>query len=228
MSAIVDKRIHPTALERLSGYDKTFLFETEGITYDAIACHPDIFFCAGGDSLIVAPNCPSGFRITLKEHGIVFREGKMPVGKLYPETACYNALVTDKYLIHNTDVTDSAVLTASGSRVRIHVKQAYTRCNLIHIGKDYFITSDRGIEKALREKNLNVLFIHPEPISLPGFSHGFFGGCCGLKGDKLFIHGGLHHIPEAETVRAYIHRAGAEVIELHDGPLSDIGSIVFV
>lgn len=228
MLAIVDRRICIEAMNMLSLNFEVLLFGTENITYDAIACHPDIFFCMAGKEIIVAPNCPSYFPAMLKEHGINFLTGEMPVGPEYPQTARYNAMITAKYLVHNTAVTDKTILNTSGLRSRIHVNQAYTRCNLIHIGNDYFITSDRGIENVLKRQNLDVLFINPEGISLPGFSHGFFGGCCGFTVNQLFVNGNLDYLAEAETTRNFIHRAGAVVIELHNGPLLDIGSIMFV
>ena len=73
-----------------------------------------------------------------------------------------------------------------------------------------------------------MLLISPHGILLEGFPHGFFGGCCGIWKDKVFINGSLDHFPEGEKVRQYLKDLGYEVVELYDGPLTDAGSILFV
>jgi len=108
------------------------------------------------------------------------------------------------------------------------INQAYTRCNLIALDEGHYITSDHGIEKVLKNRNLEVLFVSPEGIILPGFANGFFGGCCGILDDKLFTTGSLHCYPEGEKVRQFSQEAGFRVIELYDGPLFDGGGIIFI
>jgi hypothetical protein len=76
--------------------------------------------------------------------------------------------------------------------------------------------------------HLNILYVAPAGIKLEGFPHGFFGGCCGVWEDKVFLNGSLLHYPEGEKVRQYLKDLGYGIVELSDGPLLDVGSILFV
>ena len=89
-----------------------------------------------------------------------------------------------------------------------------------------FITSDVGIFKQLKKNNLDVLFVEPKGIILKGFKNGFFGGCCGVENNRVFIAGSLSYFPEGGKINKFLD--GFEIIELYDGPLLDVGSIFFV
>jgi hypothetical protein len=73
-----------------------------------------------------------------------------------------------------------------------------------------------------------IVPVSAENILLPGFPHGFFGGCCGVLEDKVFINGSLDQFPEVEKVRQYLEDLGYGIVELAEGPLVDVGSILFV
>lgn len=222
MKILADKRIPDQAKINLEKFGEVIFLETRGITYPAISGHPDIFFCKTRDRLVCAPNAPKIIIDNLYSK----IAGKYSVGEKYPETAFYNAVVTDKYLIHNQRYTDSVLKEKCRQLDFIQVTQAYTRCNLIALNNDRFITSDKGIEKALANLNLEVLFVNPQGISLPGFDHGFFGGTCGLRRDQIFFVGSLDHVADGEKIRKYL--SNYDIIELYDGPLYDGGSIIFL
>ncbi len=110
----------------------------------------------------------------------------------------------------------------------IHLNQGYSRCNLLPLKNNHFITSDEGIKRVLQNYNLNVLQVSPEDIQLPGFKHGFFGGTCGVLGNSIFILGSLKNYKDGGKVETYLHSLNYEIIELFDGPLYDGGSILFL
>jgi len=112
-------------------------------------------------------------------------------------------------------------------KTAIHVNQAYTRCNLLPLKNNNFITSDKGIYSALTAYNLNVLYVNPKSILLPGFKNGFFGGACGTYKDQFFVIGSLASFMESEKVRILLHDLGYQIVELYDGQLYDGGSLVF-
>ncbi len=226
MLILADKRIPEKAKNSLIKYGEVLFLETKGITYPAISGHPDIFFCQTGTDLVVAPNAPKNIKKQLLINRTHFIEGTQNVGINYPETARYNAVITDSILIHNLKYTNAAINVNCKSLRHIHVNQAYTRCNLIALENRRFITSDIGIEKVLSGSGLEVLFVHPEGIILPGFDHGFIGGCCGVYEDKIFFIGSLNHFPEGDKIRSFVK--GFEIIELYDGPLFDGGSIIII
>jgi hypothetical protein len=239
MLIVVDHKLSEEAKERLSDYGELMELETTGITYPAISGHPDIFFCQGPDKLIVAPNLPERYFGILNDHGIEYITGEFPVGKEYPASACYNAVATHKYLIHNFRHTDFMITRTFEDLEPIHVDQGYCRCNLLPLKDDHFITSDQGILKVLKglqpkgtpaqrdssPKGLQPLGLQPSGILLEGFPHGFFGGCCGVWKDKVFVNGSLKFYNEGEKVRNFLETLYYEIIELTPGQLIDCGSI---
>lgn len=228
MRIIVDHRIPGEAKQKLSLYGELMELKTEGITYPAISGHPDIFFCQGQEKLVVAPNLPGVFDGKLIRDDIPVIRGELAVGKKYPETARYNAVVTDTYIIHNFHHTDRMITRTFEDRIPVHVDQGYCRCSLLALKDDHFITSDEGIYKVLKHHTKDVLKVTTQGILLEGFKHGFFGGCCGVCEEKVFINGSLKYYDDGERVKGFLQRLGYEIIELYDGPLVDGGGILFV
>ena len=228
MLILCDRRIPAAARRRLEQYGELLNFYTKGITYDAISCHPDIFFCPTPSGLIVAPNLPRRYQEILQFKGIVWQSGKQPVGGQYPQTAHYNCLFTEKHLVHNLACTDDAIMKNVKGHALIHCAQGYTRCNLVHLTENSFVTSDRGIETVLKKSGADILYADPSAILLPGAKHGFFGGACGRYRNKLFLCGGIKHLPQQELLLGKLENLGIEIIELYPGPLFDGGGILFM
>jgi hypothetical protein len=225
---LIDSRAPEQAKDALSRYGEMIEFHTQGIVYEAISGHPDIFFCSLGRSLVAAPNLPLLYQETLREKGVDFQPGRLPVGNTYPSTARYNAVITEDFLIHRLDITDGMICEIAGEREKIPVTQGYCRCSTLPLNNRNFISSDKGIFHALEEKGLNILLVENKKISLPGFACGFFGGSCGIDNERVFILGSLKHFPGGDRVRDFIEKSGHEIIELIDAPLFDCGSILFV
>ena len=144
---IADSRMPEEAKKNLKKLgDVLFLNPTE-TTYKSISAHPDIFFFQTKDGLIYAPNAPKRIIKELKKRKIKLTEGKKEVGKKYPETVPYNAVCIGDTLIHNLKHTDSTILSLYENH--IHVNQGYTRCNLVALNENAFITSDEGIFNAV-------------------------------------------------------------------------------
>jgi hypothetical protein len=213
---------------KLSAFGEIVEFVSEGITYDAISGHPDIFFCPTPAGLIVAPNLPGKYLEILKQHEIQYVFGQSNVGYKYPESALYNSLVTGRFIIQNNVISDNSICKQNPDLEIINVKQGYVRCNLLALPNNTFITSDHGIEKELQSKNLEVLFVDPACVKLEGFDHGFFGGACGLSRDKLFLCGSLSYFKENEVIEEFVSAAGLKIIELYEGPPVDVGTMIFL
>jgi len=226
MLIIADRSIPEEALASLSGHGEVLPFSTQGITYPAISGHPDIFFCPVPGGLVVSPGLDSNILHKLEEHHIHYVMGKKTPGSRYPGSTSFNAVVTDTHLIHNLKNTDEAILGMTQALEPIRVRQGYTRCNLLPLRNDHFITSDKGIYDALLQHRMDVLYVDPGKIILEGYPHGFFGGCCGISGDHVFIIGTLRYFGSGREVSGYLDDLGYSIVELYDGPLVDGGSII--
>jgi len=226
MLVIIDDKLSPEAKEKLASYGDLMELKTEGITYPAISGHPDIFFCQAPGKLIVAPNLPKHYFDQLAAHKIDFITGELPVGAEYPASARYNAVATEKYLIHNFRHTDFMITRTLEDLHPVHVDQGYCRCNLLPLKDDHFITTDGGILKGLQPLGLQPLGLQPFGILLEGFPNGFFGGCCGVWEDKVFINGSLRMYGDGKKTEDFLKNLGYQIIQLYDGPLIDIGGIL--
>lgn len=228
MLIFIDERSPEPSKKKLSQFGKVVGFITENITYQAISGHPDIFMFQDKDCLIVAPNIPIYYKEILKEYNKKFLEGQKSIGISYPESARYNAVSTHNLLIHNLEITDVVILKHLANHKKIHINQGYSRCNLIALNAENFISSDVGIQNALIRNGLNCHFVCPDTISLPGYPHGFFGGCFGIYRDNFFLNGNLKFLPENKKIREFIEAQNIKIIELHDGPLFDGGGVFFI
>lgn len=228
MKIIVNRDIPEQALANLRQLGQVIIISSDEITYPAISGHPDVFFCQVNSIIIAAPNVPKEIISQFNSSNIDFIEGNTIVGKSYPDTAHYNAVVTDNYLIHKLDITDGRILDYCTNKVKIDVKQAYTRCNLLPLKNDSFITSDRGIYKTLKSNNLKCLFVDPQQILLPGFNNGFLGGVCGVVDNQIYIIGSLSKIKDGKKIQEFLTSRSYKIIELYLGSLFDGGSIFFI
>lgn len=222
---ISDKRLPLPAKNALKTTGNLYSLQTESIVYKSISGHPDIFICQGDEGLVIAPGLPDDLLKLLKNAGIMLFKGSGNPGKVYPETARFNAVVTPDFIIHNLKITEKSIFDAFPGRKHLHVNQGYTRCNLLPLDKDHFITSDKGIEKVLFAEGMQVLFVDPSPIRLKGQKFGFFGGCCGKCNDEILIAGSLRYHPQGNEIKEFITVSGFSIKELYDGPLVDVGGI---
>jgi hypothetical protein len=239
MLIITDRRIPEPAKQSLTKFGEVVEFHSEGITYDAISGHPDIFFCQTPAGLIVAPNTPEHFIELLQKFNLQFTFGSSFVGASYPDSARYNALITEKYLFHHLSTTDPEILahcsrssaTSIGAdieKLKINLNQGYTNCNLQYLGNNAFLTTDKGIWNKLTTIGLKTTLVSPSGILLPGMKYGFIGGCCGLINQTLFFLGKLQYHQEGELIRLAAEEQGLNITELYDGPLFDGGGILFI
>jgi hypothetical protein len=228
MKIIADSRLSIEAKHYLENLGDVLFLDPQKNAYESISAHPDIYFFKHGNRLITANNIPENWEKWLIDHHIHFTKGVSNIGSNYPETAHFNAVCSGNTLIHNLKYTDPEILDEFSELHRIHVNQAYTRCNLVTLNENYFITSDHGIEKQLMKSKKKVLFIDPHPIILQGEYYGFFGGCCGISGNILYVNGSIDQIPERENLLEFIHSQGFTLKEISSEPLTDCGSILFI
>ena len=227
VTAIIDSRAPQKAIENLRNYCDVFRLHSENITYDAIACHPDVFLFQGIDSLIVAPNIPQDCIDLLQSKNYNFIFGETAIGSDLVNSTPYNCIETEKNLFHKNGFTDSQILK-SVLKPLIALPQAYTRCSLFALNNNTFITSDKGIEKTLLQNGFTCYYCNPQGIVLPPYSHGFIGGCMGMWEKRLFVIGSLNYIKDGDKMRDFIVAQNVELLELYDGPLYDGGGIFFL
>ena len=233
---IADSRMPEEAKKNLKKLgDVLFLNPTE-ITYKSISAHPDIFFFQTKNGLVYAPNAPKRIVKELKKRKIKLTEGKKEVGRKYPETVPYNAVGIGDTLIHNLKHTDPTILSLYENHIQVN--QGYTRCNLVALNGNSFITSIPDNRQQTTDNRLcpseshvetygrtSILYIDPKQIKLEGHDHGFFPGCCGVWKNNLIVCGSTKHLKEKAELDKFLKDNDFNLIELYDGELVDVGSI---
>lgn len=231
MIIIASATMPEEAKQSLSKMGKVLWLEPSDKAYPSISAHPDIFFFCKDERCCNSVICAENVDMILPK-GVNFVKGESSVGKKYPDTCHYNAVGVGDMLFHNLKHTDAKILEVyrkiSTKSVQLNVNQGYTRCNLLALDDNNFITSDLGIKRVLEENRKNVFFVDPCKVILPGHEHGFFPGCCGLVGDSVVVCGSLGRLRECKELRKFIRRNGMKIIELYNGDLVDVGSIFFI
>lgn len=181
-------------------------------TYPGISSHPDLFLCKMG----------------IEEDSPIIRIDSALLGYHYPENIRMNGVYLKHYFIHNLHHTDSRILDMLkiNDLTPIHVKQGYTKCNIVIVDERSIITSDEGIAKILRSYPIDVLLITPEHVVLTGFPYGFLGGASGCLKSEILFHGNLAAHPDFLVITRFIEARGKKVTYFPNFPLTDIGSVI--
>lgn len=228
MYVIADKSLPEIVKTSLTLEYKVIEFSTEGLTNNYLSGHPDIFFCRLNNKLICAPNTPANYlEIISRISSIEIIIGEKPVGFDYPDCALYNCVCSKNLLIHNFKYSDLSINTLT-SYDKINVNQGLTRCSLIPLSDNNYITSDKNIEQTLKIKGYNVLYVNPRGIILPGMEYGLIGGCAGVNEKKVYFTGSLNKFAEGEKIYSFLNNLNYKIVELSDLPLYDGGSIIFI
>lgn len=225
---LIDGRLPRPLIRELEKLAEPLLLPAQPGVYEAIAAHPDIFFCPIGPVLVHAPLIDAALLEPLKKRRIHLVAGSKTPGNTYPDSVPFNAVVTPDFLIHYLPATDPTIIQQSGQRRAISVKQGYTRCSLLPLPGNRFITSDKGIDKKLQAERLEVFYYPPDDILLPGLRHGFIGGCAGVLSNQVFFTGRPADEKLRRCMEAFIEKGGLQVVYLSEGPLLDAGSLLFL
>lgn len=222
MLIICDYRLPEEIKNNLRKRGEVVDFRTEGIVYEAISGHPDIFFHKAGNVIVHAPNVPSKYLKIIDSNNVNLISGEKPLGKEYPNTIYYNAVADKNKLYCNSKFIDSVVVNAHKGKEVVHLNQGYAACNLV-IGNKSVLTSDKGIYK-----QTSGFYLSPAEIVLQGVENGFIGGCCTIFQDEIFLNGSLDCFSESIVIEEFAYENNLRITELYHGPLMDGGGLLIL
>ena len=227
MLAIANSIIPVEAQQTLSHIADYVPFSTSGITFKPLSGHIDVYAYCTSDTLVLAPNIPQRYVDLFTQRGVNYCFGTTPVGEDKDSVVAYNVATNSRIAVHNFKKTDSVVANIIHDLQHIACKQSFSRCSTLLL-TDAAITSDRGIAKELQKAAIDVLYVSPSEIALPGYRCGCFGGCCGVVENKVVVCGSMDFHPQGNDIRTFIDNHGFQIIELAHFTLLDVGSIFFV
>ena len=187
------------------------------LVYDAINGHPDIQL-----SIIDSKN----------KHILVHKDidkSFLNILDKYPYDIILNALISGNFFMHNLKFTDPNLLSLCNEKTLLDVKQGYTKCSILKVKEDAFITSDKVIFNKLNSNGYDTLLVPPGDIILEGLDYGFIGGTGGMIDDNhLAFFGNLDKYLYGDIIKSFLYKHGVTPIYLNDSKLIDRGSILSI
>lgn len=233
--ALVDERIDETSERALlkRGFRVIRLPASKSLG-TAVASHPDMLLFYYKNKIItsaeyceLAPYVFSDIRELSPRVNITFTSDSFH--KEYPRDAIFNALPIGKHLFCKANSVSHRVLDYAGELglELVSVKQGYPACTTLAFGGSA-ITADSGMAKALSAHGIKVTKVSCGGIELPPYEYGFIGGAAGVFGDTVYFIGNLDTHPDAARIRSAIEAEGFYAVSLSNGPLRDLGRIIFI
>ncbi len=195
---------------------------------EPVASHADLQLChLGGDEIVAAFG---NRKLAEQLSGYGFKVSvSSPLAAEYPGDAMLDCAIIKDRCFGNSRAIDPAVNNGCKKQKieLVPVRQGYAKCSVCIVDEDSIITSDASIAKAAGKAGMDVLVIRGGHIMLKGYDTGFIGGCSGLLDkNRIAFTGSLRHHPDGARIRTFLHSKKIDCLELTDGPLADVGSIL--
>ncbi|MBU3146498.1 DUF6873 family GME fold protein [Clostridium sp. CF012] len=224
---IVDFRIHKEESEYLISLGYNLLIcPPSDLLYEAVCGHPDMLMHILDHTIIVHKDIDNEFIQELALLNYKVYKSNSTLQSSYPYNICLNAICIGDIFVHYVNFTDTNLLSLLKNKRIINVKQGYTKCSTCIVNNNAIITSDLSIAKALSLEKIDVLFVPPGDILLPGLNYGFIGGATGLiEYNVLAFYGHIDHYLYGKEVLRFLNKHKVEPVFLRSGKLVDRGSI---
>ncbi len=218
---------HPAMIDHMKSRGAVVLIPGDDRFDYRIASHADLVLSIVDHTLILDENASKSIFRQLDALGVPYVTGNSRLSSDYPADIAYNAVVTERQLIHILDYTNPLLLQHSknSGKQLISVRQGYTKCSTVIVGKESIITSDQGIYEATKDF-MKVLLIQPGHVLLEGFDTGFLGGASASFEDAVVFHGDLSRHPDFDRIQDFIESEQKRLIYFKEFPLTDIGSVL--
>lgn len=190
--------------------------------------HSDMQCLKIKDKFFVLKNCCDLFSKLISEDLDVAITEKSAFSK-YPSNVLLNCLyINNKLYCKESAIDNSVKKFCTDENIEIiNVNQGYSKCSTAVIG-DTFITSDKGIYKALRENGVEGLLINSGDIDLNGVDYGFIGGCCFADEYNVYFTGDVTKHKDYEIIENSCYNQNKNIICLTNKKLYDIGGFIII
>lgn len=230
-TAIVDYRISKEELNSLESLNYNILLcPPHKRLYNAICGHPDIQIALiDSNNVIVHKDMKEAFVEQLLKLKLNVHKSLYSLEETYPHDIILNSLILGDTFVHKLNSTDPNLLELVKHKTFLNVKQGYTKCSTAIVNTKAIITSDRSIIRTLHDIDIDILYVPPGDIELPGISHGFIGGTCGLIDyEHMGFFGDLNYYKYGSEVKSFLRKHRVTPIYLRKGNLIDRGSLFIV
>ncbi len=210
------------------GIEPVFISESTNVR-SGICNHADLAFCPlTAEKCLLSKEQTQLFDI-LKKAGYKPEFINETLGYNYPQDVFLNCVIIGKHIFYNPDTVSDKIteFIKNSDLIEVAVKQGYTKCSITPTTIDSFITDDISIGSRGAEFGFDVLLINKAEIKLKDFNYGFIGGATGkISENKMAITGRLDKLSDCDRIKKFLFNKDIEIIELTDGVVEDIGSII--
>lgn len=237
---LVDNKIREIEFKKLEEFGKVVKLPKINTVYEEISGHADISFCALKNNLVVAKEREKFINELFEKENILEINviyGENVLKENYPFDIKFNVCIVGNYAIHNFEYTDKKLkemLVKNGYEL-IDIKQGYTNCSIAIIDDNSIITCDKGIYNALKNTNLNILYLDYIPyiklIKRDAYSKmdGFIGGAISkINDNKVVVFGELDKIDKNNQIRKFIEERKIEIIDFKGLDVIDYGGMIVI
>ncbi|MEJ8751043.1 DUF6873 family GME fold protein [Lagierella sp. ICN-221743] len=164
----------------------------------------------------------------LKEYGIKVIPSSNALNKFYPNDVALNVSRTNDYYFYKNSCIDLSIenYLKETSKPKL-VKQGYSKCSSLIIGKDTVVTSDKGLYKSYLDTGIKSYLIPFGAILLSGYDTGFIGGCGGMiSEDEILFYGNLERYKYSDQLVEILNTENIKYYYPRDCEFVDLGSII--
>lgn len=138
-----------------------------------------------------------------------------------------NIAKNKKYFFHNEKFTSKEIFEKlKTNRKYIKINQGYSNCSMICF-ENHIITSDEGVYKTLKAKNINVELVTSYGIILNGYKNGFIGGTCGFVSDDILLfYGDVTKYRDYDIIKRVADEENVKILYPKDETFVDLGGII--
>ena len=197
-----------------------------------VESHPDMLTFVADGKLITHRDYYSGnvelFSKIEKATGISIVTTEEDIGEDYPHDILFNAFLHGKDIFGRVDRLSMLVRELERKGYRLHnVRQGYAACSCAEVGNGV-ITADATLYRAFCERGIPALAIENGDIALFFHDYGFIGGASGYEDGVLYLNGDIETHRNAKEIKDFVRSMGCSLVCLCDGPLTDVGKIIFI
>ncbi len=216
---------HIEIIERLNSLGiKTIVLEDNPDVDFSVRNHADMSALhLGGNSIFLDRRQVSAAE-KLGAYGLSVILTEENISGAYPNDVRLNCAIVGEKLICGKKGVEPQVLDMPFEKIAVN--QGYCKCSICILNEKAIITDDESIFKATKDI-LDVLLIEKGDIQLENKDYGFIGGAgAKLNADTIMFFGSLKYHRNGEQIKSFLSKYKMKHIELFDGKLRDIGSII--
>jgi len=147
----------------------------------------------------------------------------------YPMDCIFNCFFAKNCLFCGDSTASEIIEDALKAGLDIcRVKQGYAACSTVKITDKAFISSDKGIVKALISKGNDALLVSNNGILLNGYSNGFIGGCALTTESYIAFTGNVEKHGDYNNIKSFISNYNKRIISLSKNTLYDYGGFILL